>query len=74
MLAVQVIDKSGPGKIHEVILVWTKNEVISCGFDLPITDSCCSDSEGYTLYMSLGPLSICTSLQLRKLTHTKAET
>lgn len=56
-----------------LLIIWTKNEVISCGFDLPITDSCCSDSEGYTLYMSLGPVSICTSLQLRKLTHTKAE-
>ena len=63
----------GPGKFHVVVLVWIKNEVISCGFDLLITDSCCSDTEDFTLYMFSGPLNICTCLQFRKLTHSKAE-
>ena len=43
------------------------------GFDLLMTDRCCSDTEGYSLYMSLEPLNICNSLQFSKLTHTKAE-
>ena len=55
------------------MIIWTKNEVISRGFDLLITDSCCSDTEDFTLYMSMEPLIICTSLQFRKLTHTKTE-